>query len=1194
MSSSQSPKFFDNESNRLVDDLRETIRKGSKVNIAAASFSIYAHKTLRTELEKIDELKFYFTSKTFTKEGEATESREFEIPKLGRERSLYGSEYELRLRNELSQSYIAKECAEWIRRKKITFKSKITSENMNGFMVIDNDDVRAGDIDKLRLAVIDAEKIVEQEFQSFLGNSLSIGDNLRSVSDSMFAKMFTDLNGLWDAHKLRNELIHGDINTDRIKLASLKKALASFQLTLRDLRSDKKITEVDQLVSYSPLNNFNTIDIGEDRGNNAYSTTEKSTDEHAKRFLETFDSVWNDDKRLVDVTDTVLEQIQAAYKENSVELIYFSALYNIFNEFLEDLNADYQPNEDTGFKNSQIWSKLYDFQKDAVTGCISKLEKHNGCILADSVGLGKTFSALGVIKYYESRNKNVLVLAPKRLKDNWNTFKGNYKNNPIAGDRLRYDVLFHTDMSREGGESNGLNLRDLNWGNYDLVVIDESHNFRNGESNTGRRSDDDYENRYQKLMNRIIRDGVKTKVLMLSATPVNNRFADLRNQLMLAAEGDSSRLDDSLATSSPVDKIFRDANAAFNAWNTLPAEDRTTAALLEMLHFDFFELLDSVTIARSRKHIQRYYSLSEVGKFPERLKPISEQPELTDLEGVTFDEIFDRINSLNMHVYTPMRYVFPAKLSKYVDLDSAKGRSWANRETGRNVLMITNMLKRLESSIYSFRKTSERIYDLVEGIIDNIDRFEQGRSTDTRVGHYDITDLVADDFDDEYTVGKELRIDLADIDRESWRVKLEQDRQVLGDLLALVAPIADEHDLKLQRLIEIIRDKANNPINGNNKKILIFTAFAETADYIYGEIAENIKENLGLESAVVTGSKNPDMTLPTTRTLKPDFNTILTLFSPKSKGRDVLYDENPGEIDILIGTDCISEGQNLQDCDYLINYDIHWNPVRIIQRFGRIDRIGSTNDVIQLTNFWPNISLDAYINLKERVEGRMRITNMTASGNDNPIDEADNAELAYRKSQLERIQKEVVDLEDMSGGISIMDLGLNEFHLDLLELIKKYGKADSLPYGIHAVARASDESPSGVIFVLRNVNHGVNIGKKNRLHPFYLVYITDGGEITINHLHSKELLGRLRYFAKGNDQPDIGLVTSFNVETGDGKDMDKYTRLLTGAIHSIVDVKAEKDVDSIFTLGDSEEITSQIAGLDDFELINFLVVKDSV
>lgn len=1074
------PKFFDNVTNRVVDDLRTTIKSGSKVSIAAASFSIYAYRSLRKELEQIEELNFLFTGETFTKEKAPRESREFFIPQLNAERTLYGADFEVKLRNELNQQAIAKECADWIRRK-VRFKSNISSEHMNPFMTVKNEDE----------------------------------------------------------------------------------------------------------VAYTPFNNFTTADLGEDRGNNAYSTTTKLPAPMSRQFFDTFESVWNDDDKLADVTDTVLENITAAYKENSPELIYFTALYNIFSEFLEDLNADFLPNEATGFKNSQIWNKLYDFQRDAVIGCIAKLERHNGCILADSVGLGKTFSALGVIKYYESRNKTVLVLCPKRLNDNWNTFKHNYKNNPLADDRLRYDVLYHTDLNRERGESNGIDLRNINWANYDLVVIDESHNFRNGESTTHAKEDELYENRYQKLMNKVIRRGVKTKVLMLSATPVNTRFTDLKNQLMLAAEGNGDSLDSTLKTDSPIEKIFRDADSAFKAWASLTVGERTTSRLLEMLHFDFFELLDSVTIARSRKHIEKYYNDAKLGKFPERLKPISHRPDLTDIDDVSFNRIFQYIDSLNLDIYTPLKYVLASRIDKYVDTSTSKGKSWANREAGRNVLMTTNLLKRIESSIYAFRLTSQRIYDLIDSTIDNINKYEQGRGTNFEIDQIDSTDLDAEDAETEF-VGKKFKVALDDMDYVSWRDQLVKDRTTLDDLLMLIAPIDPEHDLKLQRLHEVLANKINNPINGSNKKVLIFTAYADTADYLYGEIADSFKKEYGINSAIVTGTRNPHSTVDG---LGSGFNDILTCFSPKAKNRDALFEQNPGDIDILIGTDCISEGQNLQDCDYLINYDIHWNPVRIIQRFGRIDRIGSENEKIQLTNFWPNISLDEYINLKARVEGRMKIVNITATGNDNPIDQADNAELEYRKLQLEKIQNEVVDIEDMNGGVSIMDLGLNEFHLDLQELLKKYGEADHLPYGIHAIAKSDTETPGGVIYILKNINSKVNIDRQNRLHPFYLVYIREDGYVAVNHLQPKELLDKLRYLAKGKDEADNDLVSKFNAETNDGKDMSKYSHLLTEAISSMINTKEEADTDSLFTAGGTTALTGDIQGLDDFELINFLVIK---
>lgn len=1078
----KAPKYLDNINERLVDDLKQTIQKGSKVSIAAASFSIYAFEALKKELNNVDEFRFLFTGEAFTKERAPKEAREFYIPRLNRERSLYGSDFEVRLRNELNQQAIAKECADWIK-KKAKFKSNISHEFMSPFMTVEDG----------------GEK-----------------------------------------------------------------------------------------VAYNPMNQFTTAELGLDRGNNAYSTTMKLYAPNAQQFFEMFNQIWDDSERLTDVTDTVLDNITAAYKENSPEFIYFVALYNIFNEFLEDINEDTLPNEATGFKNSKIWEMLYNFQRDAVVGCISKLEKHGGCILADSVGLGKTFSALGVIKYYECRNKSVLVLCPKRLQTNWNTFKHNYKNNPIAVDRLNYDVLYHTDLDRERGKSSDMDLSMINWGNYDLVVIDESHNFRNGESHIGRKAEEGYENRYQKLMRKIIKSGVKTKVLMLSATPVNIDFTDLKNQLMIACEGDAENLNRTLKTNSSLDKIFKDANNAFREWAEQEPELRTTESLLEKLNFDFFDLLDSVTIARSRKHVEKYYNEENLGTFPERRKPISHRPDLTDIDGITFDMIFEHIDGLNLDIYTPLKYVHPSKLAKYVNVESASGKSWENREAGRNVLMITNLLKRIESSIYAFRMTVERLYDLIDHTIDNIDRFEQGRADNFDMEEIidQVNDLEEDDIDSEYSVGKDLKIKLEDMDWMSWREKLRADKEVLNDLLTKINLVTSEHDLKLKELETVIEDKINAPINPDNKKLIIFTAFSDTADYLYGELKEKIFEKYGLHTAVITGGKNPETTLDG---VAKDFNEILTYFSPKSKNRDALDRKNIGDIDILIATDCISEGQNLQDCDYLVNYDIHWNPVRIIQRFGRIDRIGSDNKTIQLVNFWPNITLDSYINLKARVENRTKLVSITSAGED--VLENMDPDLEYRKKQLEKLQNEMVDLEEINGGVNIMDLGLNEFHLDVKELKDKYGDADYVPFGISAIAAALPDAPAGVIYILKNINSNVNIDKQNRLHPFYLVYITESGEIFVNHLNPKVLLDKMRLLCKGKDKPEKALVEVFNTETNNGKNMDKYSELLSSAIHSIIEVKDGKDLDSLFKAGGTTALTNQISGLDDFELINFLVVK---
>lgn len=942
--------------------------------------------------------------------------------------------------------------------------------------------------------------------------------------------------------------------------------------------------------TYMPINGFTTVDLGCERGNNAYYPVQKTESfENANYYIRLFDDLWRDKKKFQEVTDVVIESISTAYKENSPEFIYFFTLYNIFNEFLEDISEDELPNEATGFKQSKIWGMLYNFQRDAVLAIISKLEKFNGCILADSVGLGKTFTALAVIKYYENRNKSVLVLCPKKLSENWNTYKGNYINNPIAADRLRYDVLYHTDLSREHGFSNGIELDRLNWGNYDLVVIDESHNFRNGGEFIGEEAK---ENRYLKLLNKVIRAGVRTKVLMLSATPVNNRFIDLKNQLALAYEGDASQINDKLDTTKSIDEIFRQAQGAFNTWSKLPAEQRTTDALLKTLDFDFFELLDSVTIARSRKHIEKYYDTADIGKFPERLPPISLRPCLTDLSGaINYNDIYNLLMSLNLTIYTPSAYIMPSRMAKYIDLTHNKGTGLTQkgREEGIRRLMSINLLKRLESSVYSFRLTLDRIRELIDGTIQTIKEYQSGGCVIDLTDFSDVKDF---DFDDQntdfFTTGKKVKIDLEDMDYVSWLHELEKDAENLEPLSLMIADITPAHDTKLQTLFDVIRKKQLHPINPGNRKLIIFTAFSDTADYLYANVSTFAKEEFGLETAEITGTVDGKTTIPK---LRADLNTVLTCFSPISKGRAALGQAGKEELDIMIATDCISEGQNLQGCDYLINYDIHWNPVRIIQRFGRIDRIGSKNNQIQLVNFWPDMDLDEYINLKSRVETRMKISVMTSTGDDNLISPEEKGDLEYRKAQLKRLQEEVVDIEEMSSGISIMDLGLNEFRLDLLEYIKLHDEVERTPNGMHAVVAGNDEAPAGVIFILKNINNSVNIDNRNRIHPFYMVYIGEDGEILCDYLDPKKMLDTIRLLCRGKNQPEMALCKRFNTQTNDGRNMGEISELLSEAINSIIDVKEEKDIDSLFKSGGTTALLSEISGLDDFELICFLVVK---
>ena len=889
------------------------------------------------------------------------------------------------------------------------------------------------------------------------------------------------------------------------------------------------------------------------------------------------------------MTDNVIENIETVYKENAPAFIYFITLYNIFNEFLEDISEDVLPNEATGFKSSVIWNKLYNFQRDASLAIINKLEKYNGCILADSVGLGKTFTALSVIKYYENRNRNVLVLCPKKLNDNWQTFRSNYKNNPVLADRLRYDILFHSDLSRDKGLSNGLDLERVNWGNYDLIVIDESHNFRNGGRFDNEDEDDDFkENRYARLMNKVIRSGVKTKVLMLSATPVNNRFSDLKNQLQLAYEGRAENINDLLDTGKNIDSIFRDAQTVYSKWAKLPPEKRTTEKLVDSLSYDFFQLLDAVTIARSRSHIIKYYNTNEVGKFPERLSPVSRRPKLTDLnDAITFADIAEMLNRLNLSIYTPSLFIFESEKGNYGIDYEGEGLTVDGREKGIRKLMAINLLKRLESSVNSFRLTLTRIRDFINDSITAIDKFQESGA-----GTVDVTDF-SEDFDTEDNendpfVGRKSKINLRDMDYVSWRRDLKADLEVLELLILMLKDITPEHDTKLQQLVADLKNKFEHPINGSNKKVLIFTAFADTANYLYEQLSGRILNDCGLHTALITGSTEGKCTLPK---LKCTFNDILTYFSPLSKDRDAIHPNDTREIDVLIATDCISEGQNLQDCDYLINYDIHWNPVRIIQRFGRIDRIGSKNDVIQLVNYWPDMELDDYIKLKGRVESRMKATVITSTGDDNLLSVNEKGDLEYRRNQLKKLQNEVVDIEDMDTGVNIMDLGLNEFRLDLLASLKEHPNMDLTPFGMCAVVGASELVEPGVIYVLKNKNNGVNIDRSNLLHPFYMVYISHGGTVICDHLSPKKLLDKMRYACKDKTVPDMALCKQFNKETRDGKNMRHYSDLLQSAIESIITVKEESDIDSLFSVGETSALTYNIKGLDDFELITFLVIK---
>ena len=1085
-------ELIDNKAKLLGDDLQREITKGAKLRMVASYFSIYAFEALREQLSEIEDLQFIFPSPTFVSKGIQDnirkEKREYFIPDRMKESSLYGTEFEIRLRNQLTQKVIAKECADWIRAK-VRFKSNITESELQNFIYLEDDDKR---------------------------------------------------------------------------------------------------------LTYTPIKGFTSVDLGYEKNNMLFQGIIKNDDpSYARFFFSQFKNVWDDDEKVEDVTQAIVDYISSAYVDNSPEFIYFVTLYNIFSEFLDDImSEDFMPNEGTGFKNSLVWQKLYHFQRDGAVGVIQKLEKYNGCILADSVGLGKTFTALAVMKYYSSRNKNILVLTPKKLANNWNKYRDNVRTNLFYQDRIHFDVLYHTDLGRKKGFSNGHDLSQFNWDNYDLIVIDESHNFRNANSFRNR------ETRYDFLLERVLKSGVKTKVLMLSATPVNNRFADLKNQLALAYGDDYATFNARLETSKTVEVVLTNAQKAFNEWSKLPKEERKAQDLMSMLDIDFSILLDNVTIARSRKHITKYYDTSEIGRFPTRRKPISYYCDIAEREDtLEYKDIFTTLINLTMAVYAPMNYIQPSKLSKYEDLyDTQVGASTlkqTNREKALQRLMTINMLKRLESCVDSFRITVRKVREVNLNTYNAILEYERNKHKPSQQMEFSFIsedDFENDDFDltSDSTLGK-VKIDFADMDLRSWKEDLKKDIDILEILHDIMLFVTPEKDLKLQKLIEVIEHKIENPFNPGNRKVLIFSAFADTTNYLYECLSKRLREKYGIHSARIQGAQSGN-----TATIQgnKDTDRLLTLFSPISKERAQTYpDDINTDIDLLIATDCVSEGQNLQDCDICINYDIHWNPVRIIQRFGRIDRIGSRNKVIQLVNYWPNVTLDEYIDLKGRVEARMKVSVLTSTGDDNPISPEEKGDLEYRREQLKRLQSEVVDIEEMNTGVSIMDLGLNEFRMDLLAYLKEHQNIEHTPFGLHAVVPAREDSPSGVVYVLKNRNNGVNIDHKNRLHPFYMVYISDDKEVIVNHLSPKELLDRLRFLCKGKDTPDMDICREFNRITRDGKNMQHYSDLLGDAIASIINVKEESDIDSFLSGVQGSLFTEEIRGLDDFELICFLVIK---
>lgn len=1069
--------IIDNKQTGLVGTvLKENINNGSKISIAAAHFTLYAYVELIKELSNIDEFRFVFTEPAFVKDSNGES-----------ETSLFGVKEEQKYKVDLTQSYVARKLANWLKKK--------------------------------------------AQFKSIVGQRIEGG-------------------------------LYHVLNKDETQIG---------------------------LVGGAP---FSSPGLGFSNSSNIYINNIVDDESTNRQLLDSFESIWGNAQILKDVKENIINRVELLYKENSPEFIYFVTLYNLFKDFLEG-NRDFRTlQEKTGFENTTIWNKLYNFQKDGVVGAINKIETYGGCIIADSVGLGKTFEALAVIKYYELRNHRVLVLAPKKLRENWSIYRLNDKRNILAEDRFSYDLLNHTDLSRHSGYSGDINLEHINWGNYDLIVIDESHNFRNNEARKDRVT------RYSRLMDEIIKAGVKTKVLMLSATPVNNKLDDLKNQIAFITEGQDHALEKT-ANIKSVSHTIRIAQTQYNKWSNLSDEERTTDRLLDMLSWDYFSLLDLLTIARSRRHIEKYYNMSDIGKFPNRLKPKNIKESIDEIgQFPPMEQINNEILRLRLAVYSPMQYILPnmrATYSEKYDTKIANGKVFkqTDRENSLIYLMKSNLLKRLESSIYSFTLTLENIIQNIELHLQKIANYDPTFDVSIDIMNLDVEDPELSDA----LIGSKVKILPRDVDLISWKQDLSYDKDILVKLLAKAKEITSQRDKKLNKLKRVIEDKINHPINKDNKKVLIFTAFADTAKYLYENLHRWIFKKYGLHTAIVTGSDNPKTTI---KMKKVDFNNILTNFSPFSKEREKIQPDMIEEIDILIATDCISEGQNLQDCDYLINYDIHWNPVRIIQRFGRIDRLGSRNDNIQLVNFWPSMELDEYINLIGRVKNRMIIMDISSTGEENVIVEDSNEmkDLEYRRKQLEKLQNEVIDLEEVNGTISLTDFTMDDFRMDLLNFMKDNGKeVKTAPLGLFSIARnqnrnLQDEIQPGVIFCLKQIDNITDANEKNALFPYFLVYIKENGEVQYSYIQVKKILDIYRSLCLGNHEAAEELYELFYDETNRGRKMDHYKELLEKVTGEVVGKIEQQTTLNIFSLGNLDSlVTSKNTNLQDFEIISYLIVK---
>lgn len=916
--------------------------------------------------------------------------------------------------------------------------------------------------------------------------------------------------------------------------------------------------------------NFNTVIDG----NMDKAQIIKSKDE--------FEKIWLSDNLSYDFKDELLNSLAYVYKEHCPEFAYYFTLNELYGNKLDEGVKRFE-RDNAGFKDSKIWNMLFDFQKEAVQYAIQKINKYNGCIIADSVGLGKTFEALAVMKYFSDRQDNILVLTPAKLFNNWDTYNDNdYEDNPLSDDKIRYKILCHTDLSRYSGISrSGIDLERFDWSRFDLIVIDESHNFRN------RTEKEESETRYQRLLETVVKKKNQTKVLLLSATPVNNSLIDLKNQIsLITADRDDAYAKEGIES---VADTLRKASTVFNAWEKNPEAPKEE--LYDALPKSFFDLLELLTISRSRKHITNYYNSADIGTFPNKLPVTTYNPDI-DAEGklLVFKDTLMTLDDLLLSAYTPMRYIKPQYQEMYRQKYATihKGRvvfTQEGRENTTKILQMFNILKRLESSAYAFERTLSRQNDRIDNYISVL----TGNSEDL------VDEAYVDD--EETSLDYKLDIKVAHLDKERYLDDLFFDKRIVEALRNQAKQILEnDRDEKLHKLKTILKDKIQNtPYNTGNKKVLIFSAYADTAEYLYSALADELLQN-EYYTGLITGSDKPRTTIPTEykptkhngRQMEFDFNKALSYFSPKSKNADIPEDR---QLTVLIGTDCISEGQNLQDCDTVINYDIQWNPVTLIQRFGRIDRIGSINTQIKLINFFPAMDLNEYLGLESRVKNKMIQSNIVSTGGDNFLTPEMN-DISFRAKQMEKLRSEVIDIDDASDTISITDLNMNQYIYELSQYIKAHRELTQVPRGIYSIALANEIgiNQDGVLFCFKYKNNEEKPNSDSSLFPYYLSFVNDEGEVIYKSTQARELLKRFRGLCYRKDKVNEVQVAEFLTETHNTKDMSKYSRLLNKIISSIQKVEEDNAAFSLFDFGgfknDFADKTS-----DDFELVSFVIVR---